>query len=141
MALLAGPVLALVALAGTGVRSVELDHCRATIRVSGQAISGSDEAHGAACAQLTGYRRSRLLEADDSAGSGRRLELEFEAGSLTEATLRLAEWRVGFQPALRVTIDELTYHSAWLRRDRGSISLGMRQTLSTRDLDGAAPTR
>lgn len=141
MALLAVPVLALVALAGVGVRSVEFDHCRANVRVDGQALSGSDEALRAACAQLTGYRRSRLLEAENSAGSARRVELEFEAGSLTEAMLRLSEWRVHFQPALQATIEELTYHSAWLRRERGSFGLGVRQTLSTRDLDGAALTR
>jgi len=141
MALLAVPVLALVVLAGAGVRSVELDHCRATVRVDGQAISGSDEAFRAACAQLTGFRRSRLPVEEGSAVSGRRVELEFEAGSLTEGTLRLTEWRVHFQPALQLTIEELTYHSAWVRRERGEFSLGVRQTLSSRDLDAAALTR
>lgn len=141
MGLLAVPVVALVALAGVGVRSVEFDHCRATIRVDGQAISGSDDAFRAACAQMTGYRRSRLLAVEAPASSARRVALEFEAASLTEATLRLTEWRVHFQPSLQLTIEELTYHSAWLRRDRGDFSLGVRQTLSTRDLDGVALTR
>jgi hypothetical protein len=57
--------------------------------------------------------------------------LEFEAGSITEAAVRLVEWQRQFAPPFQVTVEELRFDAARLRRTgRGDIRLGLRQTLS-----------
>ena len=133
LVLAAGAVLVLLAgaLAVAGVNAIELNHSVARIRFDGLESEADYGRVMGALRDLPGYRRSELARRNLASREPGRAVLEFEAGSITEAAVRLVEWQQQFAAPLRVTVEELRFDAARLRRTgRGDILLGLRQTLS-----------
>lgn len=131
---LAGALLTL----GSGIRAVDLNHAVARVAFRGLDAAQQEQVRRAVT-RISGYRRSAAGYVAARPADVWRAEIEFQAGSLTEATIRLLEWKSQFRPPVTVAIEKLTYQTLRLHRPgRGDLVLGTPQTLSP-DQPAATP--
>jgi len=135
LALMGVGVLALLPLR-VGIRAVDWHHARARVRISGMHSETEIARAREYLQRVAGYRRSRLALVALNTPDTWRAEIEFEASSLTEATLRLQEWRNQFPVTGPVSVEQLTFQPLRLYRPgRGDVVLGPPQVLSGPELE------
>ena len=123
--LIVASVLLLVIPAIVGIQALEWHHAVARLRVTGVTDSGQLAAVETAVARVPGHRRSRLEMIQPGGEVVCNIELEFHAGSKTEATVRLWQWQEQFHPPVEVEIEQVSYRTlCWPGRGGGTGTTG-----------------
>lgn len=119
-----------------GVRGVAVNHSLARVRIQAVKPGVDQEQVRDAIRAMEGFHDCRVALESILATNAWRAEIEFEAGSMTEAAVRLFKWRKQLKLPVHVTAEKLTYQSLRLRRpDRGDIVFGVPQILLRDDLN------
>ena len=135
-ALIPAIVLVLALFAGLpmlmGVRSIDWQHAAVQVRVSG--VDRPEELEGMkeAMRQMGGYRRGTLAQTSLAEEGSYRMQIEFRASSMTDATVRLLEWKKQFAPPIQMELEKVLYHTLHLHRpERGAVVLGTSRQISS----------
>lgn len=118
-------LLVLAFLITAGVRRTEVNH--AVARVEFTEVDGPVELERLknATRDLEGYRRSSFARTALDDTNAWRAEIEFRAESLTDATIRLLDWKKQFEPDMRVELGRVEFHTLRFRRGgRGDLVMG-----------------
>lgn len=119
-----------------GVRGVALNHSMARVHIEAATPGVDQEQVRQAMHAIEGFRSCQVALESILATNVWRAEMEFEADSMTEATVRLFKWQEQLKLPVRVTAEKLTYQSLRLRRPgRGDIVFGVPQVLLREDLN------
>jgi hypothetical protein len=121
-----------------GIRGLEINLAVARIRME-TAQPGIDERDlRQALESIKGFRRARIAPRGVPGSRDWRVEVEFRAASMTEASFQFEEWRRQVRLPVRLTGEQLTYQTLRLRRPaRGDLVFGVAQTLRREDLNDA----
>lgn len=118
-------LLVLALLITAGVRRTEVNH--AVAKVEFTEVDGPVELERLkeATRELEGHRRSSFARTALDGTNAWRAEIEFRAESLTDATIRLLDWKKQFEPDIRVDLGRVEFHTLRFRRGgRGDLVMG-----------------
>jgi opacity protein-like surface antigen len=116
LALLAVALMAILAAPLLGVLAIDWNHAVAQVRVDGLSGSNRVESFQQTIKNLEGYRRSSFTPAISAGGDSWKLQIEFQAGSMAEATVRLWNWQEQFHPPVQVDMEQVRCYTWRLHR-------------------------